>query len=198
MIAGVGCLAAFGLACGDDDGGGGTADSSVSLIDSGPQIDAGGTADAAQVACRTGFVGAMNGAEEDSDALLYQSLDATTDPFNVLSVELYYALGASSAAQTYTAFENYATCHTCVLIYADCTQAGGCTKIFEVQTGSLDITTNENADAVGLFQGTLTTAHAIEVTIDMTSFMSTPVVGGECWDIASHTMDVTSVAPPAP
>lgn len=87
-----------------------------------------------------------------------------------------YPIGANADDQ------NYETCTTCLLIYADCTTET-CDKAFFATGGTIEVS------AIDLEAGTVTATVrniiAVEVTIDENTFASTPVAGGETWCLPS-------------
>lgn len=87
-----------------------------------------------------------------------------------------YPLGANAEDQ------NYETCTTCLIIYADC-DAETCAKSFYGTGGTIEVTAVD-LDA-GTVTATLKNVVAAEVTIDEDTFVSTPVNGGETWCLGS-------------
>ncbi len=99
------------------------------------------------------------------DPLVYNALDGT----NLMQIELY-----DPATGSFTLGENYATCNNCVLMVTDYNPGDGTyDKLLLAREGTLDIssiTTN--------FSGSINNAILEEVTIDPSTFVSTPVPGG--------------------
>jgi len=120
-----------------------------------------------------------------SGVLQWAGLSATSDPYDVLLIELYQGspYNGAVAAGTYDlAGSNYADCGNCVRMRTDCSQAsGGCTTDWYADEGQLVIT--DIGD--GLFAGEFKNVVLKEVTIDPNSFTSTPVPGGKTWCISS-------------
>ena len=89
-----------------------------------------------------------------------------------------------------TGDSNYATCSRCVSVYQD---EGD--KIFFQKSGTMVV--DASSDQLdGHPSGKLTDVTLIEVTIDSSTFTSTPVVGGACLHITSA--DFTIAAPVVP
>ena len=128
-----------------------------------------------------------------SGVLGYNGYSAPQQSGDLLDVELWFQYGASSVPHTFSfSGENYLDCHTCAVLMTECVD-GTCGRRFLVQSGTLDVTT---IDAVnGVFAGTLQNATAIEVTIDPSTAVSTPVAGGETWCLDSVDMsaDITAL-----
>ena len=74
--------------------------------------------------------------------------------------------------------QNYETCETCVLIYADC-GVETCNKIFYATAGSIEISAIDQT--AGTITAKLKNIVAIEVTIDPEFYTSTPVPNGETY-----------------
>jgi hypothetical protein len=91
--------------------------------------------------------------------------------------------------------DNYKTCTNCVLLYQDPT-AMGVGKTFYQASGTLFVDQTSDINN-GTLHATLTNVKLIEVTIDNTTFQSTPVAGGACVHIATATWDVVTTPPPA-
>ena len=89
--------------------------------------------------------------------------------------------------------DNYATCSRCIRGIVD---PNGTPKLFFQSAGTLEIA--DSSDALnGKLQATLTDVTLIEVTIDSTTYQSTPVAGGECLHLATATIDVTPPVVPS-
>ncbi len=169
------------------------------LVDTTPDIttdDAGGTCD------HNGFTAAGHYATRypagSGNALVYNGLTGTTPPVDVIAVELYYDFGGSTTPGTFalagtTEEANYATCGTCVLVRSGCDASGACTKYF-FQTGGT-LTTTAHGEVGGQFTGTMTGVTLEEVTINSSTFESTPVPGGEGWCISTYSFDAAVAAP---
>lgn len=125
----------------------------------------------------------------EADALFLDSYSSDDGvPYDILGLELYYYLDADDGPHTFTfAGENYETCHTCLLIYADCPDEGACGKAFLAQSGTLTISTNGGPG--GRLVGALADVTLTEVTIDANTYVSTPVDGGETWCVPSFAFD---------
>ena len=132
----------------------------------------------------------------NNNVTYYDGWSSDSDPFDSMSLELFFGAGAPTAAGTYplastAAEQDYYSCSTCVLFAADCTDGGGCEKFYFPTGGTLELTSV--ADAVGeAITGTITDLELVEVTIDET-YHSTPVTGGETWCVDSYSFDATTV-----
>lgn len=80
---------------------------------------------------------------------------------------------------------NYGTCLECVLLYEDW-DGGAFTKTYFQESGTLTISKIKKGTIES--KGTVT-AKLIEVTIDSETFESTPVEGGECYEIETGAWD---------
>ncbi|NUO47772.1 MAG: hypothetical protein HOV80_02830 [Polyangiaceae bacterium] len=87
--------------------------------------------------------------------------------------------------------ENYATCARCFRAFVD--PEGANPRVFFQSAGTLEVASGLTP-LDGSIDATVTGLTLIEVTIDPTTFVSTPVPGGDCFEIA--TADV-QVGPPA-
>ncbi len=121
----------------------------------------------------------------------FGALNADTAP-DLLDIELYAMTGVFTAAitpGTYTLSGdelNYATCGLCVLIYANATfdsstgDLTGADQYYLATGGSVTITSvADNTAGTGTLTGTLNNITFDHVTIDSTTFTSTPV-GDSC------------------
>ncbi|MDX9721084.1 MAG: hypothetical protein RBU37_10060, partial [Myxococcota bacterium] len=170
--------------------------------------DCEGTADCVDQACvaitcdNEGFSIDDQSVEGNANLIYYEAYDDGTETFDALTLELYYAQVQTPALNKPGSIElgslaidtNYQTCSTCVLLYAGCTEDGGCEKTFFATGGTLHL------DAIGKngtpFQGHLEGVELIEVTIDGNTFRSTPVPGGQNWCIDTVTFDTIMVGDP--
>jgi hypothetical protein len=90
--------------------------------------------------------------------------------------------------------DNYETCGRCVLVERDAGALGsaGNTRFFAT-SGTIDIE-EESLQIEGRPSLTLTDVTLVEVTIDSSTFVSTPVAGGDCYHIPSYTMELPVAA----
>jgi hypothetical protein len=143
---------------------------------------------------KSGFTPAEQTAEVSTDGMQYQALSSTTAPADLLWINFYYGYGDPpplTGPGTFTLGEtpdeqNWATCGTCVLLLANCDDQGACDKYFFAESGTLTVTDFQTG---GNFAGTLTNARLVEVTIDTTTYDSTPVPGGDTWCLSSYAFD---------
>ena len=112
-------------------------------------------------------------------------LSATSDPYDVLLIELYQGSpynGATTPGTYSLAGSNYENCGNCVRMQTQCSKASqSCAKQWYADEGELVIT--EIGD--GTFAGEFKNIVLKEVTIDPNTYVSTPVPGGEVWCIPS-------------
>ncbi len=76
---------------------------------------------------------------------------------------------------------NFSTCTTCLLVNQDVDPNNGPSKTFFQTSGTIDIGTT----TFPAVSGTIKDATLVEVTIDPSTFTSTPVAGGACIHITS-------------
>src|SRR5690606_11354956 len=99
----------------------------------------------------------------DAGILLYNG--SSTQAETILIVELWFQYGADEASHTFDfTGENYADCHTCVVLARDCMEGGDCGRRVLVQSGTLEVEEVDLED--GRFRGTLSDAVAVEVTFE--------------------------------
>ena len=129
----------------------------------------------------------------DGPVMIYQARTTAINP-DVLGIELFFDLGGPSGPGTYLiqddpANDNYATCHTCILIFEEMDwNTGIAARTFFATSGELNIS---SIGPVGVpFTGTLSNVNLVEVTIDPDNdFVSTPVPGGEARCIDTFPFD---------
>jgi|GEM_PF-6746913 len=81
---------------------------------------------------------------------------------------------------------NYADCSLCMMVLQGCDESYSCDKIFFADEGDLAIAMMDGPDAP--FAATLVDVVFREVTIDPTTYVSTPVPGGEAWCLDGHAV----------
>jgi hypothetical protein len=86
---------------------------------------------------------------------------------------------------------NYQTCDRCVLLYADFID-GAPTRYFFQASGTMQLDSVDSPPGP-VSAATLTDIQLIEVTIDPTTYVSTPVPGGACLTLDTMTWDTTPV-----
>ena len=140
------------------------------------------------------------GFDYNGPAVVYQATTTAVNP-DVLVVELYLGLGGPPGPGTYLIEDdplndNYATCHTCVLIFENIDwDTGIADRTLFATSGELNI---ESIGPPGVpFTGTLSNVNLVEVTIDWDTFESTPVPGGEtrCIDTFPFDAPITGEGP---
>ena len=126
--------------------------------------------------------------EPDFDFAAIEAFSGEIQPYDILSLEFYggdYG-GPSGPGSFPIDGSNYADCGLCVLVYQNF--AGNSPETFFYATeGGVEISSWDAA--AGTISGSLTNAKLVEVTIDLQSYVSTPVSGGETWCISSITLD---------
>lgn len=134
--------------------------------------------------------------------LVVEASTAAQPPQDLLSLQVYPSLaGAATDVGTYTLDDfNYASCSTCLLVYAECTDRG-CAKTFIAGRGELEIIKSGrvNGDYVAgeLFSAKLRRAQLVEVTIDPGTYETALVEGGQSWCIDEFVWDTTLRDPAA-
>jgi len=113
-----------------------------------------------------------------------------------LYIENYPRFGGATGAETRTldADEvNYATCGVCVLLKTDCSVHGDhahCGASYMPEAGSR-ITFDELGSGEGAgWSGSLTPIRFVEVSIDGSSYQTTPIEGGDQIELDSWSFDV--------
>lgn len=171
-----------GLQCGDDGCGGSCGTCGTNYIcDNGNCI----------LLCdHVGFesLGGETASHDSGLQLLYYQADSnSSSPLDYLTIEIYQSLGGPTSTGSYPIpDENYETTNLAVLVYYNCD--GGCEKTFLANSGTIDISSIGTSG--GQFTGTLSDVELIEVTIDPTTYVSTPVPAGEDWCISGYQFDV--------
>ena len=188
---------AFLFACSEDknaapsiNGGGGTGGAGGTTTGSGG-VHAGGQP------CIQGFGDSTQEATYDT-ADNFTNVIANTmgADFDSLALQLFYDLGADVMPHTFTfTGENYADCHTCLLLYQSCDATEMCVGVFIVEEGSLEVTANGTV-ADETFSATLSDALLVEASIDGNTFESTRVTNGLTWCIDTFTFDATIALTP--
>jgi len=147
---------------------------------------------------RSGFVASSSSYDSESGFALFQAYTSETEPIDALNIELYTGgqfEGAAIGPGTYSLDgSNYETCANCILIRTGCTQANGCTKTFYADEGDLVIAQWDHQG--GRFTGKLQGVKLREVTINSTTYHSTPVVGGQTWCLDQFDFDAEVKALP--
>ncbi|TNF32647.1 MAG: hypothetical protein EP329_09525 [Deltaproteobacteria bacterium] len=126
---------------------------------------------------------------------VYQAVTTNKDPYTVLSFEFYAGdYGGASAPGTYDlSGSNYETCGNCVLVRTGCNSASGtCQKTYYADAGELVI---DRWETGGKFSGHLQGVVLKEVTIDPTTYHSTPVAGGGEWCLDQYVFEADVAAP---
>ena len=120
-----------------------------------------------------------SGAAADPDAVVGVAQLSDAAPFDILQLELIRGFGAFQTSITTGRFEltgdelDYATCGVCPRIFTDCTTTECAAQQFYVTGGTVEVTSLSPN-----FEFTLSDLTFVEVTIDETTFESTPVANG--------------------
>ena len=104
-----------------------------------------------------------------------------------LYLELFFGMGAADTPHdsTFTG-ENYATCSECLIMDAECNaDRSVCGTHYLAQSGTVSFSALSRTSLTG----TLTNVRMIEVTLDPSTFETTPVDGGRVWCIPSLAFD---------
>lgn len=137
---------------------------------------------------RNGFTTVSSTFDKESGSLVARMRNEAGE---ILQIEIYNFGSYDGAVDVGTyplAGTNYADCANCVVVRADC-QGSTCSKRFYADEGDLVITEWEHAG--GRFAGWLDGVKAREVTINSSTYESTPVAGGETWCLDEVTFDAT-------
>jgi hypothetical protein len=121
----------------------------------------------------------------------YQARDAEMAPFDELRIESYQAdpyYGPTGPGSYSLAGTNYENCALCVYVIENCSEDYMCDKVYFVDQGTLDISSMSTSG--GTFSATLRNALFREVSIDSTTYASTPVPGGQNWCVESLDIEL--------
>ena len=121
---------------------------------------------------------------------VYQARTSESPPFDAMQILSYQASPYFGPAQPGTydlSGMNYADCGLCVLLLGDCYASNQCDQVFFVSEGTLDIDVLSGSG--GPFRATLRDAVFEEVTLDPSTYTSTPVAGGERWCLDEVTIN---------
>ena len=124
---------------------------------------------------------------------LYQARDSEAAPFNELQVASYMAepyFGPSSPGTYSLEGSNYATCALCVVLVTGCDDGYSCDTVFFADAGTVDIVAM--GDVGTPFSAVLEDVVFQEVSLNPTTYESTPVPGGDTWCVDGFTMDLTT------
>lgn len=177
-----------GKACGPDSCGG-----ECGLCHEGQSCQAGACVGGSTDDCdRDGFTKVSGEAKLEASSggnvLLVSQQDAQQPPTNLLSIENYMMApynGPNSPGVYDLVGQNYADCGLCLLGRTGCTNQG-CEKTFFMKEGSLEIVEFSGSDAP--FKAVIN-ATLEEVTINTSTYQSTPVPGGQTWCLENVIVD---------
>lgn len=174
-------------ACGGDDGG--------EVAGDGPSIDA-ASVDGAPTCTRTGITTTTQLAERDDalELLFYTGLTAG-DPFDRLTADFYFSLGATDGPHELALTgEDLADCGTCVLVYQGCSGTScELATTYLAEAGTLRVTALGGPGTP--FAATLEGARFAEVVIDRATQHATRVPDGDTWCLDAHAMGASITAP---
>lgn len=144
----------------------------------------------------TGFTVNEQGFEDAGQGvLIYQAVTTTKDPYTALTFEFYPgSFGGASAPGTYDLTgTNYEDCGNCVLVRTGCSSTtGSCAKTYYADQGQLVI---DSWAVGGKFSGHLQDVVLREVTINSSTYHSTPVAGGGEWCLDQYVFEADVAAP---
>lgn len=123
---------------------------------------------------------AVNTTAPPNDELQFVSFQGS--PYNGPSSPGTYAVGG----------QNTADCGLCLLILAEC-NGPDCKKTFFAKSGTLQILSMEGIG--GTFEAKLNDVILEEVTVDPSTYRSTPVAGGETWCLDGVRLDDPYILP---
>lgn len=126
----------------------------------------------------------------------YQARDSEYAPFDELRVASYQAdpyYGPSSPGSFSLAGSNYADCALCVVLVTDCDEQYSCDQVFFADLGTVDVWAMGSAGTN--FTATLSDVVFQEVEIDQTTYVSTPVPGGDTWCVDGFQIDLVTQGP---
>jgi len=144
------------------------------------------------------FPVAMHQATQDNSnpgqpMFIYQARNTDQQPFDELQILSYQAdpyFGPASAGTYNLSGGNYADCALCVLVIGDCNNEYSCDQVFFAAEGTLSV--QSLSDHGGPFRATLRDAVFEEVSIDSSTYESSPIPGGDTWCIDEITIDVNT------
>lgn len=143
---------------------------------------------------RAGFDTANVTFVTDGSNARFTGANGTTEPYDLIQIQSLADWNGPTEPGTYSLDGiNYVDCGLCLLIQVGCTSSG-CEKVFYADMGDVTI------DAIGFgegerFAGTLNDVVFQEVTIDGSTFVSTPVEGGEAWCFDGFSFEGFGQAP---
>lgn len=152
--------------------------------------------DAAPACTTTGFAADQQLAERDDElGVLFYTAIAGVDPFDRLTVDFYFDLGATDAPHTIPlAGDDLADCHTCLLLYRGCS-GSLCTSATTFLATSGTLTVSATGGAGDPFTAALDDATFTEVVIDYSTQHAEPVADGETWCLDGQALSATITAP---
>ena len=137
---------------------------------------------------RNGFRTARRMATTEAFGIQYAALNTAGTPYDVMLVQIYRDFDGPTSPGTYSLDGiNYADCGLCLLAFSGC-NGQQCEKTWYAEAGSVDIT----AIGTGVGQQFAATLHDVvfdEVTINDTTWVSTPVPGGQTWCVGEYAYD---------
>ncbi len=167
-----------------------------------PGDDDDSTEPPAQPSCTyTGFPALLHQAIlDDTDPthplFTYQARDSEYAPFNELQIASYQAepyFGPSAPGSFSLTGSNYSDCALCVVLITDCDEQYSCDQVFFADVGTVDVWSIGAAGSN--FTATLSNVVFQEVEIDATTYVSTPVPGGDTWCVDGFQIDLVTQGP---
>jgi len=125
---------------------------------------------------------------------VYQARNSASSTFDEIQMfsfqaEPYY--GPSTPGTYSLDGNNYEDCALCLLLVLGCDADYYCEKVFFVDEGELDVAAMGGGNQS--FRATLNGAVFREVSIDPSTYRSTPVPGGDNWCLDDFEIDLTTI-----
>lgn len=120
--------------------------------------------------------------------IIYARRSSTDATFDDLTIEIYGSRGGPTAPTMFTLTgDSYANGTVCVVLRTNCNLVGECEKTFLATIGTVTIDSIGSAGAS--LTGSIQDINLVEVTIDNTTFESTPVPDGQTICIVDFSFD---------
>lgn len=132
---------------------------------------------------------ALDATSPEMPILVYQAINSEELPYDAVVIENYQGEPYNGPTEPGTydlEGSNYEDCGLCLRAYRDCGE-GGCDRQFLADHGQVEITAIGGAGEklVAIFHDVVFT----EVTINSSTYHSTPVPGGETWCLDGYSID---------
>ena len=133
----------------------------------------------------------QNNDDPSRPLFVYQGRNIGNAPFDELQIASYQGEpynGPKKPGSYSLDGNNYQDCALCALLIMECDNEYRCEKVFFADEGTLDVAAMTGSG--GLFKATLDRVVFREVTIDTTTYESTPVAGGDTWCLDGLELEV--------